>query len=193
MTTTHAIVPPIAALQRRSPGLPRMPAPSPLATPAAARSRGACACGGHCPRCARTQQAGIQQAGTQQARSGLRVGAPDDAHEHEADRVAARIDSDAAPLAVTASNSSAQLSRKPVQGNGPRDGAHAPAVVEHALRMPGRPLDPEQRAWFEPRLGRSLEAVRVHTDALAAESAHAVQARAYTVGSDVVFASGQFD
>lgn len=188
MTATHAIVPAITALQRRSPGLPRMPPPSPLATPAAARSRGACACGGRCPRCARTHQAGIQQ-----ARSGLRVGAPDDAHEHEADRIAARIDSDAPPLAITASNPSAQLSRKPVLGNGQRDGAHAPAVVEHALRMPGRPLDPEQRAWFEPRLGRSLEAVRVHTDALAAESAHAVQARAYTVGSDVVFASGQFD
>jgi hypothetical protein len=35
--------------------------------------------------------------------------------------------------------------------------------------------------------------VRVHTDARAAESARRVNARAYTVGSDIVFAQGQFN
>jgi len=35
--------------------------------------------------------------------------------------------------------------------------------------------------------------VRVHTDAKAAESARRVNARAYTVGSDIVFARGQFN
>jgi len=34
--------------------------------------------------------------------------------------------------------------------------------------------------------------VRVHTDSHAAESARAINALAYTVGSDVVFGSGQF-
>jgi len=39
----------------------------------------------------------------------------------------------------------------------------------------------------------NLSHVRVHTDANAAESARRVHALAYTVGSDIVFASGQFN
>ena len=45
---------------------------------------------------------------------------------------------------------------------------------------------------MEPRFGRDLGDVRVHTGAQAAASARAIQARAYTVGQDVVFAEGQF-
>jgi outer membrane protein OmpA-like peptidoglycan-associated protein len=40
---------------------------------------------------------------------------------------------------------------------------------------------------MEPRFGRDFSGVRVHTDATAAESAAAVQARAYTVGHNIVF------
>ncbi|HLN12619.1 MAG TPA: DUF4157 domain-containing protein, partial [bacterium] len=68
----------------------------------------------------------------------------------------------------------------------------APAVVYDALRSEGRPLDPGSRAFFEPRMGYDLGRVRVHTGALAAESARAVNADAYTVGRDVVFAAGRF-
>ena len=57
---------------------------------------------------------------------------------------------------------------------------------------PGRPLDPEARALLEPRFGRDLGAVRVHDDAEAAEAARAVEARAFTVGNDVVFSPGQY-
>lgn len=45
---------------------------------------------------------------------------------------------------------------------------------------------------MERRFGRDLGDVRLHTDTKAAESARAVDARAYTVGKDIVFASGQF-
>jgi len=40
--------------------------------------------------------------------------------------------------------------------------------------------------------GYDLSQVRVHADARAAESARAVNARAYTVGRDIVFGSGQY-
>jgi len=42
---------------------------------------------------------------------------------------------------------------------------------------------------MEPRLGYDFSRVRVHTDAKAAESAQAVNAKAYTVGSHLVFGS----
>jgi pyrrolidone-carboxylate peptidase len=45
---------------------------------------------------------------------------------------------------------------------------------------------------MEQRLGHDFGQVRVHTDAAAARSASDVQARAYTVGSHVVFAAGRY-
>ena len=45
---------------------------------------------------------------------------------------------------------------------------------------------------MEPRFGKDFSAIRVHTDATAARSAQALGARAYTVGSDLVFADGEF-
>jgi hypothetical protein len=44
-----------------------------------------------------------------------------------------------------------------------------------------------------PARGFDLSGVRVHTDPRAAESARAVNAQAYTVGSDIVFGAGQFE
>jgi hypothetical protein len=45
---------------------------------------------------------------------------------------------------------------------------------------------------MERRFGRDFSTVRVHTDAQAAESAEALGARAYTVGNNLFFASGQY-
>jgi outer membrane protein OmpA-like peptidoglycan-associated protein len=70
--------------------------------------------------------------------------------------------------------------------------AAVPPVVHQALHSPGRPLDPPTRAFFEPRFGHDFSKVRVHADALAAESARAVGALAYTLGPDVVFGAGQY-
>lgn len=66
-----------------------------------------------------------------------------------------------------------------------------PQIVYDVLKSPGQPLDSETRAFMEPRFGQDFSGVRVHTDARAAESAWEVNARAYTVGRDVVFGSGQ--
>ena len=68
----------------------------------------------------------------------------------------------------------------------------APAVVHEVLAAPGRPLDSGSRSFFEPRLGVDLGGVRVHDDPLAARSAEAVDALAYTVGEDVAFAAGRY-
>jgi hypothetical protein len=60
------------------------------------------------------------------------------------------------------------------------------------LRSPGQPLDADTRTFMEPRFGHDFSAVRVHNDIMAAESARAVESLAYTVGSDVVFGTGQY-
>jgi len=68
----------------------------------------------------------------------------------------------------------------------------APPIVHDVLRSPGKPLDAATRAFFEPRFGHDFSKVRVHDNARAAESARAVKALAYTVGSTIVFARDQY-
>ncbi|PYF99173.1 protein of unknown function [Georgenia satyanarayanai] len=51
----------------------------------------------------------------------------------------------------------------------------------------GQALEPEVRQDMEARLGADFTDVRVHTGGAASDSARAVGAHAYTVGSDVVF------
>jgi outer membrane protein OmpA-like peptidoglycan-associated protein len=69
--------------------------------------------------------------------------------------------------------------------------AAVPAIVREVLHSPGQPLDPATRAFMEARLGHDFSRVRIHADARAAESAHAVHAQAYTVGQDIVFGIGE--
>ncbi len=57
----------------------------------------------------------------------------------------------------------------------------------------GSPLDAGTRSTMEAAFGASFGGVRIHTDERASRSAEAVGANAYTVGSDVVFRSGQFN
>jgi hypothetical protein len=68
----------------------------------------------------------------------------------------------------------------------------AAAAVDEAVRSPAQSLDGDIRANMEQRFGRDLGAVRVHTGERAAQSARAVNARAYTVGPHVVFAAAQY-
>lgn len=57
----------------------------------------------------------------------------------------------------------------------------------------GRPLEAEVRGEMEGRLGHDFSDVRVHDDGAAHESAKAVNAHAYTVGSNVVFQRDKYD
>ncbi|MEK6337410.1 MAG: DUF4157 domain-containing protein [Acidobacteriota bacterium] len=73
-----------------------------------------------------------------------------------------------------------------------RDSEGAPPIVHEVLNSSGQPLDSPTRAFMEPRFGHDFSRVRVHTDSRAAESARAVNALAYTVGTDVVFRAGHY-
>jgi outer membrane protein OmpA-like peptidoglycan-associated protein len=70
-----------------------------------------------------------------------------------------------------------------------------PGLESHiqSIKGGGQPLSENNRAYFEPRFGYDFNRVRVHTDTQAAESARGVNARAFTVGQDVVFGAGEYD
>jgi uncharacterized protein DUF4157 len=65
--------------------------------------------------------------------------------------------------------------------------------VHDVINSSGRPLDPSVRTDMEQRLGHDFSDVRVHDDSAAAASAQAVNAHAYTVGSNVVFQRDKYD
>jgi hypothetical protein len=82
-----------------------------------------------------------------------------------------------------------KLLRRRASGNAPRG---IPPIVHEVLRSPGRPLDGATQTFMEERFQRDFSGVRIHTDARASASAHALNARAYTVGRDVVFNAGEY-
>lgn len=128
-----------------------------------------CACGGSCPRCS--------------SPSKLEVGAPGDDFEREAEKMADRVMRMPSPAGAAGRTSGPKT-----QGQVSK----APASVRAVASSPGQPLAADTRAFFEPRFGWDFSSVRVHADRPADESARAVNAVAYTVGRDIVFAAGQF-
>lgn len=134
----------------------------------------------------------------------LSVSQPGDSDEQEADRVAERVVSSAsagiiqrkcAPCAEGTTcpkceeEEKVQTKEKP--GHTPHIDSKAASQIT-SLRGGGQPLPPSARAFFEPRFGQDFSQVRVHTDGRAAESARAIQARAFTAGQDVVFGAGEY-
>jgi hypothetical protein len=145
----------------------------------------------------------------------LRVNTPGDMHEQEADRVAERVmrmPTNGAPTGLRATSTAAGVQRKcSCSGSGgkcsqcqegepmvrrtaasPTAPGHAPPIVRQALQSSGRPLDSSTRVSMESRFGQDFSGVRVHTDPLANASANAINALAYTAGTDVIFGAGQF-
>lgn len=131
----------------------------------------------------------------------LAIGEPSDRYEQEADRTAERVMRlpEAALQRKCACGGTcphceeehARLQPKRESGSAASQ-AEAPPLVHEVLRSPGRPLDAATRAFMEPRFGRDFSQVRIHSGAAAEQSAADVNAMAYTVRNNIVFARGRF-
>gem|GEM_PF-6521347 len=142
---------------------------------------------------------------TPRVQAKLEIGAADHPLEREADEVAARVmrmpepalEVTGAPKAIRRACAACEAEDRKVarktDGAAALNGAPAPAIVHAALARFGAPLAPSAREFFEPRFGLDLGDVRVHTGAVATQSARAIGARAYTFGADIVFADGLYD
>ncbi len=130
----------------------------------------------------------------------LSISQPDDAHEREADRVADAVMRMPSPgvqrLCAGCEDERDNKAGTPLQRKEQAAGAPlvTPAVASgvEALRGGGSALPATERAFFEPRFGADFSQVRVHTDARAADTAQAIDAKAFTVGRDIAFAPGQY-
>jgi len=121
-------------------------------------------------------------------KSQLSIGSVHDPSEAEADAMAASVLEGTGPSPF--SRGPAAL-RRQAAGTVPQ--VEAPAIVHETLASQGKPLDAVTRSLLEPRFGKDLGDVRIHTGSHADASARAVGAHAYTVGQDLVFAEGRYD
>jgi hypothetical protein len=96
----------------------------------------------------------------------------------------------AAPAHAGVMRAPAQIQRLAGQSVEPMDAA--PASVDQALAIPGRPLELALRQDMEKRFGYDFSRVRIHSGAAAEQSARDVDAHAYTLGQDIVFGAGGF-
>ncbi len=111
--------------------------------------------------------------------------------EREADRMADKATEAGRRRAAVATPREVPEVMRSATGAMPALSAPLSSVVARA--GPGRPLDRPVRQTMEEGLGSSLSGVRIHTDSAAAESAHALGARAYTVGNHIVFGAGGYE
>jgi len=109
----------------------------------------------------------------------LTINRPGDIYEQEADHAASQVMRMPAPAVQRAATS----------GITPTE---APPSVHETLRSSGQPLDTTTRTFMEQRFGQDFSQVRVHTDPQATQSAQDVDAKAYTVGQNVVFGAGEY-
>lgn len=147
---------------------------------------------------------GLLRGATLQAK--LRVGAAGDRYEREADRIAEHVmrsdnPQPIAPLGARAGQAQRMCSQcreeedELVQPKLRPGAAPAAGSARSLAGLPsghGTPLSDERRAYFEPRFGHDFSDVRVHAGTAAADASHSIGARAFTVGRNVFFGSGEY-
>lgn len=120
----------------------------------------------------------------------LEVGQPDSQAECEADAAANRV------MAMPDSEDGAARQGAGLQKRCGPEGAFSISADLgdriKALEGSGEGLSPALRAFFEPRFVHNFSRVRVHTAPAAAATARDLGARAYTRGTDIVFAAGEY-
>jgi hypothetical protein len=134
----------------------------------------------------------------------LTIGAVDDPHQAEADRVADQVMrmpnfpppiSDAPPQIsrkCAACEKNARTLRTNQTSSSNTADEQVPSIVYEVLRTPGQPLDANLRGFFERPFGQDFSQVRIHSDESASKSAKALNARAYTVRNDIVFGTREW-
>lgn len=144
-------------------------------------------------------QAGIQ--------AKLKVGASNDTHEKEADKVANHIanrssQSEGSKRVASMENVQPQngnaIQREITQAGNPSshvspEGSTSVESKLSATKGKGAPMDEATRSEMESGFGTDFSAVRIHTGSEASEMNEELGAKAFTTGRDVYFNEGQFN
>ncbi len=142
----------------------------------------------------------------------LKIGRPNDALEQEADRVADQVMREGVVADVTPAGPArphvqrlcaecegdvqrqVEEEEELLQTKSKPDTGPAVTTDRSVLQGigDGWPLAPAERGFFQSRFGRPLDDVRIHTGSAADRAATSINARAFTLGSDIAFAEGEY-
>ncbi|MCP4283079.1 MAG: DUF4157 domain-containing protein, partial [Gammaproteobacteria bacterium] len=134
----------------------------------------------------------------------LMVNEPDDQYEQEADQVADEVMRMMASTPLpppddeddSANNQSSQVPRlqtSRLQTSGDDVAPVSPDLEDQIGNLNGgSPLSEHDRDFFEARIGSDFSDVRLHTNGKAIQTSQDLNARAYTIGSDIVFNEGEY-
>ncbi|HLB71708.1 MAG TPA: DUF4157 domain-containing protein [Candidatus Methanoperedens sp.] len=148
----------------------------------------------------------------------LRIGQPGDIYEQEAERVADQVMRMQEPKVSTETKVSSNIQNNSIQRRCPacirehqsrkEEGEETLQTKENSDSTPkvtsdlessissihgsGQPLSEPVRTFFERRFGADFSSVRVSSDSQAGELANTLQAKAFTVGSNISFGRGQY-
>lgn len=145
-----------------------------------------CSCGsasrlsGNCESCNKEKLVGLQPK--------LSIGALNDKYEQDADRIADQVMS----IQGNTHIESGPLRIQRYSHSGNKRSGDVPDSVNEILSNPGRPLDQDIKKDMEERFGYDFSFVRIHTGHGAARSAQEINAKAYTAGSNIVFARDSY-
>jgi len=98
-------------------------------------------------------------------------------------------DEEARPIAAQRKSGQGAISQAAQQ---PTVAPGSAQSIETAGRSGGQRLPPDTRQFMESRFGHDFGQVRLHTDARSADLAGDLCARAYTIGTDIAFGTGQY-
>lgn len=143
----------------------------------------------------------------------LKVSRPGDEYEQEADKIAEqvmRMPSSDSPIPITnvkkrtvdgkcstcgtekEGEEKMEISRKPLSIYSLEPDEQVGKEINNIRSSSGHSIDASAKGFMESRFGYNFSSVKIHTDESAARSANSVNARAYTIGNDVVFGEGQY-
>ncbi len=130
----------------------------------------------------------------------LTANQPNDRFEQEADAVAEKVVSGEGSIQrkCTDCEQEDELQMKPLvqlKANSSESGQEVRPWVQQQIessRGSGQPLRDETRSFMENGIGAGFESVKIHTDSQAVQMNRELGARAFTVGNDIYFNSGQY-
>jgi hypothetical protein len=85
-----------------------------------------------------------------------------------------------------------EMQRRDDRSSGSDPIAGSAKQAARVTEEPGQPLPDRTQSFFEARMGRSFSDVRIHTGGKADRAARSIDAKAYTLGNDVVLRSDEY-
>jgi hypothetical protein len=147
----------------------------------------------------------------------LKISQPDDANEKEADRISEQVMRMSSTNKITGTvltnkkeriarkcsacemkeeeeeeEEKLNINRKQSTMSCVESSVDATTEINNVLSNSGTSLDNDTKDFMESRFGYDFSKVHIHKDERAAKSAQSVNALAYTVGQDIVFAPSQY-